>query len=115
MISRRQIWWLIAITFVALLFWPFSYLASPQWEVFVVDGAGRPRQGVNVRLVYVNYSAESDSHEMTLQTNDSGRVLFLANRSRTNLMQLAVETASAATRGVHASFGRHAHVFAFGD
>lgn len=105
----------VVTALLVLLFWPTSYLASPRWEVLVVSKEGKPLNGASVRLAYVNYSVESNSHEMTLQTDESGRVLFPEVHRRANLVQWVLFTASSATAGVHASFGRHASVFAFGD
>ena len=115
MLSQRQRWFFVVIVLLALCLWPTSYLASPSWNVVVVDADGRPRQHANVRLVYENYSVEANSHELTLQTDEAGRVTFPAQHRRANLAQRAFYTGSAAIGGVHASFGRHAHVFAFGD
>ena len=110
--SRRPA--IVAVLIVVLL-WPMPYLASPEWEIVVADKEGKPLNGANVRLVYINYSVESNSHEMTLQTDANGRVLFPAIHRRATLMRRGFYTASAASAGVHASFGRHAYVFAFGD
>jgi hypothetical protein len=98
-----------------VLLWPWSYLSSPRWEVTIVDKEGKPCAHVNVRLVYQNYSAEDASHEMTLQTAESGQVVFPSTNGKANLMARAFHTALAARDGIHASFGRHASVFAFGD
>jgi hypothetical protein len=106
-----------AIAGVLLLagMWPTSYLASPRWEVWVTSADGQPIRGINVRLVYENYSTEGASHEVTLKTNDSGYAAFPSNWQRACFVQRAVYTVSAAAGGVHASFGRHAYVFVFGD
>ena len=81
----------------------------------MVDGEGRPLQGMMVRLEYQNYSTESTSHELTSQTDKNGRVTFQPQRQSASLIERAFYTASAAMAGVHASFGRHASVIAFGD
>ncbi len=91
------------------------YLASPRWDVWVVTDDGKPLTGVNVRLVYQNYSTEGRSHEITLKTGEDGRVLFPAQYGRASLFQRAVYTVSSAGAGVHASFGRQAYVFVFGE
>jgi hypothetical protein len=113
----RKRWLRVAIIVcveLGVLLWPFSYLSSPRWEVLVVDKEGKPRVGANVRLEYTNYSAENASHELTLQTDENGRVEFPDTQGRANLMARAFHTALAARKGIHASFGRHASVFVFG-
>ena len=95
--------------------WPTSYLASPRWEVWVITEDGQPIRDNNVRLVYQNYSAESESHEVTLKTDDRGQVEFPPNYEKACFLQRALYSVSAAGAGVHASFGRHAYVFAFGN
>lgn len=94
--------------------WPTTYLASPQWKVLVVANNGQPLQSINVRLVYQNYSAEGQSHEITMQTDESGRVLFPPQYQKSTLFQRGFYTVSSAIALAHASFGRHAYVFAFG-
>jgi hypothetical protein len=80
----------------------------------VVTDDGLPVASTNVRLVYQNYSAEGQSHELTLTTDENGRVLIPAQYERACVLQRLYYTVSSAGAGVHASFGRHAYVFAFG-
>jgi hypothetical protein len=91
------------------------YLASPRWDVWVVTNDGKPLAVINVRLVYQNYSSEGQSHEVTLKTDENGRVLFPAQYGSASLLQRLVYTVCSDGAGVHASFGRHAYVFVFGD
>jgi hypothetical protein len=95
-------------------FWPMRYLAAPRWSVAVVRDDGQPLANTNVRLVCQNYSAEGRSHELTLITDENGRVLFPEQYERICVLQRLYYTVSSAEAGVHASFGRHAYVFAFG-
>jgi hypothetical protein len=90
------------------------YLASPRWEVWVVAENGQPLSGINVRLAYEDYSAEGQGHELTMTTDQTGHALFLPQYERASFFQRVFYTLSSATAGVHASFGRHAYVFAFG-
>jgi hypothetical protein len=53
------------------------------------DESGTPLAGLNVRLSFKNYSAESDSHETTLVTDQSGHVAFPAQFRGTSLLQTA--------------------------
>jgi hypothetical protein len=107
---------MIVLVAVALLsgLYPVRYLAAPRWEVWVVDEAGLPLSGVNVRLSYENYSAESESHEITLATDSKGHVLFPDQHGSAFLIQKVFHTLGAALGGAHASFGQHAYVFVFG-
>jgi hypothetical protein len=102
-----------ALLIVSLL--PMPYLASPRWDVWVVTNDGKALAGINVRLVYQNYSAEGQAHEVTLKTDEQGRVLFPTQYGHASLLQRLVYTVSSAGAGVHASFGQHAYVFVFGD
>jgi len=110
---KRGVLSLIAVAFTMSLI-PFRYLAAPQWDVWVRDESGMPLAGLSVRLSFENYSAESDSHEMTLVTDRSGHVAFPAQFRTASLLQRAFYTAGSAMEGVHASFGNHAFVFVFG-
>jgi hypothetical protein len=112
--ARRLLVVLASVLLIVSLF-PMRYLASPRWNVWVVTDDGRPLAGINVRLVYQNYSTEGQSHEVTLRTDENGRVTFPAQYERAVLVQRLFYTASSAGAGIHASFGRHAYVFAFGD
>jgi len=114
-ITSRIIWILVAAAVVILGAWPVRYLASPQWEVFVVRENGQPIPSMNVCLVYENYSAEGADHEITLKTDEHGRAFFPPRYRRASLFQRVLYTVLAARAFVHASFGRHAYVFAFGD
>ena len=93
---------------------PTTYMASPRWEVWVVAEDGKPLPGINVRLVYKNYSAEDKDHEVTLITDQNGHVLFPAQFQKASLVRRVLYTLWSARGGVHSSFGRHAYVLAFG-
>jgi hypothetical protein len=112
--ARRVVVGLASVLLIISLL-PIRYLASPRWDVWVATDEGKPRAGISVRLVYQNYSAEGQSHEVTLRTDENGRVLFPVQYGRASLLQRLVYTVSSAAAGVHASFGRHAYIFAFGD
>jgi hypothetical protein len=90
------------------------YLASPRWEVWVVAADGQPLSGINVRLVHQNYSAEGQSHEITMKADANGHAMFPSQYERASFIRRAFYTLSSASAGVHAGFGRHAYVFAFG-
>ena len=111
-IKRGVLCFIIVAFTVGLI--PTRYLAAPQWDVSVRDESGAPLAGLNVRLSFKNYSAESDSHEITLVTDPSGHVAFASQFRRASLLQRAIYTIGSAMAGVHASFGNHAFVFVFG-
>jgi hypothetical protein len=81
----------------------------------VKDEAGKPLAGLNVRLDYKNYSAESDSHEITLVTDQSGHVTFPSQYGKASLIRRAFYASASAVGGAHASFVDHAFVFVFGN
>jgi hypothetical protein len=116
MTARARIFsWLAGAVLAALALIPIPYLASPRWEVWVVDNAGTPIEGMTVRRVYQDYSIESEGHEEDRITNGQGYTFFPAATSSSSIAQRCIFTVLSARAGVHASFGRHASVFAFGN
>lgn len=111
--TQLRIW--IAAALAAMTFIPLPYLAAPQWDVVVLDDSGSPIEGITVRLVYQNYSAEDKGHEEDRTTNKQGFVSFPARWVSASIVRRCVFTILSARGGVHASFGRHAHVIAFGN
>jgi hypothetical protein len=105
---------IIAALVVALLI-PIPYLASPMWQVSVVDESGAPIEGMTVRRVYQNYSTEAANHEDNQTTDKHGHAVFAAKWSSATIARRCVFTGLSALAGVHAGFGRHAYVFAFGN
>jgi len=106
--------WIIAAFGVALLI-PIPLLSSPVWHVAVVDEAGVAVEAIAVRRVYRNYSTEAVGHEDDQATDRQGRATFAAKWSSASTARRCVFTAFSALAGAHASFGRHAYVFAFGN
>ena len=96
-------------------FVPISYLGAPIWVVLVVDERGQPLEGITVRLTYQNYSAEPMDHRQDLITDSRGLVEFPSHAGSCSIAQYVWYTILAARAGIHASFGRHASVFAFGQ
>lgn len=99
--------------FAALI--PVRSLQAPKWDVEVVDKSGNPVSGISVRESYQNYSAELTGHEETGITEVNGQVHFDAKVLRASLLKRFVAVIHSAMAGVHASFGPHAFVFAFGS
>jgi hypothetical protein len=105
---------IVGAAFAAIALIPIPYLASPRWQVWVVDGSGAPVEGMTVRLVYQNYSTEAEGHEEDQTTGKQGYVALPAHRSSASVTRRCIFTLISALAGVHASFGPHAYVFAFG-
>jgi len=93
----------------------FSSLATPRWEVWVVDEAGHPLQEMIVRLSWANYSVEHIDHQEDLRTDENGHVVFPARTSEASLNLLIVGMIESIRGFPHSSFGPHANVFAFGN
>jgi hypothetical protein len=112
--SPRRYHFVVGAIVIAATFIPIPYLASPRWEVLVVDSGGNPVEGMTVRSIFQNYSAEASSHEENQQTDKSGHASFPAHWLRASMSARVVFTLLSSRAGVHAGFGRHASVFAFG-
>jgi len=103
------------LTLVAVLgLYPVSYSVCPTWNVTVLDESGKPVAGMIVRRSCNDYSAGIHSEE-DRETDQHGRASFDARRVRVpRLIRWAGNAFNVVTQGVHASFGRHSYVFAFG-
>ena len=116
MSARRVFWIFVGVAIlVGVAFVPITSLSSPVWDVSVTDQGGHPISSTTVRLAYRNYSAESQSHEINETTDGHGHVTFSPQTVSASLGRRIVAILSSAAAGVHASFGPHATVFAFGD
>ena len=104
----------LAAVGIALAIFPYKSQVCPSWHVRVVDESQRPVAGLTVRLSYQNYSAESRSHEVDVVSDDGGDAIFPAATVRVSIARRCLFTLLSAGTGVHASFGPHAWVFAFG-
>jgi hypothetical protein len=114
--SRRPLLLVICFALLAICFLPMPYLVCPGWDVWVVDKSGAPQTGITVRVSYQDYSLEKQGHEENTVADSRGYAHFAERESRASLAERFFGILhSAATGGVHASFGRHASVFAFGD
>ncbi|MGA2144086.1 MAG: hypothetical protein ABSH49_03890 [Bryobacteraceae bacterium] len=104
-----------AVVAVIALLVPFPHLLRPDWDVWVVDENGNAVEGMNVALIYQDYSIESRSHEETPSTDASGHARFNAlRRLSTAGAHIMGVVRSFSETGVHASFGRYAYVVVFG-
>jgi hypothetical protein len=100
---------------IAFFAWPVTSAQSPLWEVWVVNGDGQSLPGMTVVLSYQNYSAEADGHSEEKQTDKNGYVIFSPRNLRASRGRRILQSLHSAEAGVHASFGPHAWVFAFGN
>ena len=113
--SAWKIILILAATAAVAALIPLTTLNCPSWDVWISDENGRPVPGITVRLSYKNYSAECESHEIDAITDSQGHVKFSPKTLTASLGSRVAAIASAARAGVHASFGPHAWVFAFGN
>ncbi len=120
-LRKRRNLFLFLIIFVSLvalimfLAWPTTTAQSPFWEVWVVNEAGQPIEGMTVTLHYQNYSAEPEGHSEQKQTDAGGYVVFSPRSLKASRWRRVVTTLQSAGAGVHASFGPHAWVMAYGN
>jgi hypothetical protein len=70
---------------------------------------------MTVRLSYENYSAEDESHEVDLITDQKGLITFPGRTLLASMLRRCYYTLLSARAGVHASFGPSASAFAFGN
>ena len=108
-------WGVVAALLIAACV-PFRTLSSPAWDVVVHQDDEHGAAGVLVRREYQNYSVEVLEHEEDQRTDSSGRVRFAPRYLSTPVgNRLWGMLHSAATGGVHASFGPHSFVFCIPD
>jgi hypothetical protein len=112
-VKKALLYGAISLGVISLI--PIQSLEAPLWKVSVVDESNKPVSDITVRESYQNYSAEFEGGERDLIADAQGRVVFPAKQVRVPLLKRALVSISSATAGVHASFGPHEHVFAFGN
>ena len=112
--SHTPYYFIVGAVVVAASLIPIPYLASPKWDVLVVDDASSPIEGMTVRSTYQDYSTETNGHEEDKQTDKNGHTSFQAHQSSASIVRRVMFTLLSARAGVHASFGRHASLFVFG-
>jgi hypothetical protein len=105
----------IAIAVVVCII-PLPHMVAPRWAVTVVDESNNPVGGITVRESSQDYSIESVSHEVDLKSGGDGRVVFPTRIILAPVVQRIVGVvANVCETGVHASFGTHTWVLAFGS
>ena len=114
-VRARTLICLVGAVLAAAALIPIPYLAAPKWEVWVLDEAGVPIEGITVRRVYQNYSTEREDHEEDQVTDKQGYASFPERRTSASSARRCVISSLSALALVHASFGPHAYVLAFGN
>ncbi len=113
--ARRALAFLSFAAILVLLI-PIPYQVCPSWDVLVVDSFGHPISGITIRPNYQDYSVEKTSHEVDQIADLEGKAMFPQQIASRPLAWRGLGAAiSVLTQGVHASPGRHATVFAFGQ
>jgi hypothetical protein len=113
MTKKRALLYLVLLLLMVGLI-PVKSLDAPLWKVSVVDESSQPVAGITVRESYQNYSAEFEGHEYDLATDAQGQVVFPPRVIWAPLALRALAVVGSSMGGVHASYGPHAWVFAFG-
>jgi hypothetical protein len=116
--KRRNLLLVIFVSLVALILflaWPTTTAECPIWEVWVVNEAGQPMEGMTVMIHYENYSAEPEGHSEQKQTDAGGYVVFSPRSLEASRWRRILTTIQSAGAGVHASFGPHAWVMTYGN
>jgi len=94
---------------------PLPQEVAPDWTVTTLDASRKPITGITVREVWQQYSLEPSSHEEDRLTDSKGEVHF---PRRTYSTSIAARFFGCAREigglGVHASFGPHSYLVAFG-
>ena len=113
--DRRRLAIALAVAALCVKVVPFPYLLCPDLDAWVFDDNGNALAGMNVWLVYQDYSLESISHEETQTTDWSGHARFGAKKTISTLgAHIAGSVRSFCEAGIHASFGRYAYLVVFG-
>jgi hypothetical protein len=105
----------ILVGLLVLSLIPIPHIVAPEWTVQIVDADGRPVPGITVREESQEYSIEHREDERDEVSGDGGTVRFPARYLYVSVLQRVIGAGlSVAGTGVHASFGSHTYVFAFG-
>jgi len=112
---KRKFLLAVAILVLLIGMYPVSYSLCPEWNVTVVDEAGAALPGMTVRRSCNDYSSGNTGNEDDAITDEGGKASFTAKRAGSPVIFRWVgNILNIASQGVHASFGRHSYVFAFG-
>ena len=96
--------------------YPVQSVTAPEWNVRFVDKKGRPFQGMPVRQVWKDSSAQSSSNEQTQNMDLNGSVTFPERRLwAPALARLIQPISNILSTGVHASFGTSSYLIPLCD
>jgi len=95
---------------------PKGELVVPAWKIQVVDEAGKPLRNVLVRQVWKHYDIRDSDHEADDRTDENGFVSFPERREAhvSKLTRTKNRLKNMREFGVHASYGVHADIIAWG-
>jgi hypothetical protein len=88
----------------AVIFAAIPYLDAPDWEIAVVDRYQHPIPGVQIREEAEDYSCEAEDHEVTLTSDQNGKVHFPPIYIHRNPLHCLLDVASESMAFVHGSF-----------
>ncbi|HEY7546512.1 MAG TPA: hypothetical protein VID27_16600 [Blastocatellia bacterium] len=88
----------------------------PAWRIQVIDEAGNPVKGAFVRQVWQDYDIEDEGHEEDASSDENGYVSFPGRRGKvvSESVRARKRLKNICELGVHASFGVHAYILAYG-
>ena len=108
---ERQKLLLLVVIVAAVIVLPFETTVVPAWRIRVVDEAGSPIAGVNVREHWQHYTVETRGHEQLLITDENGYVSFPARSVKASILDRIVGVIrNLATTAIHSSFGPVAYL-----
>ncbi|HEX8773111.1 MAG TPA: DUF6795 domain-containing protein [Pyrinomonadaceae bacterium] len=118
--ASKQVWrrilLVVAILAAIALLYPAESTVCPAWRIQVVDGSGKPLKNAWVRQHWQDYSVESNGHEEDSYTDVNGYISFPERSIRASLLfRILGAILNTLSQGVHASYGAHAYIAAYGN
>lgn len=118
--KQKRVWRNILLFSVAciaiFLLYPVKSTVCPLWKIQVVDEAGSPLKNTFVTQHWKDYSVQSMGEEQGEYTDENGYVSFPERTIRVSrLFRTLGVILNSLSLGVHASYGAHAYILAFGD
>ena len=118
--QQKRLWLRILLTGLLgaalIILYPYKSVVCPAWQIQVVTETGKPLKGAFVRQHWQDYSVESDGHEQDAYTDENGYVSFPERTIKASLLSRGLGAISnTLSQGIHASYGPHAFVAAYGE
>jgi hypothetical protein len=113
--NRRSFAWITiaGVCVVAVVLYSTPEQLCPSWSVSVIEPSGIPVTRTTVRRSCQDYSVAGRATESDASTDDFGHVVFPEVIVRVHpALRWVTDLFHLISGGVHASFGRHARVFA---